>query len=281
MKKRFILSAALACAAAPASAIEDIEVNTSNPAGWEAVNVRTDGLVELSNNQPLFGDGSLLLATDTQTNGQDKADFQWSWQQSTSGIDFPGRTLGTLTQLSYAWYRDASSTTTAHFIPVLRLNFYDDGGTPGTGLGDIADDVAGVLVWEGVYNGLAAPTNDSWQFSDVVAQNFWAFVSFNPSGSTGVVQNFNATLADWQNGNVTGQNGDPVIALSANTYITGINVGVGSGWGNTFIGYVDAIRVAFGNQDDYIFNFELCAAFAPNSDPDVIFDNSFECFKMP
>ncbi len=266
------------CAAGSAAAIEEVEVSVANPQGWQAVNVRTDAMVELSTFEPLFGDGSLLFATNTQTNGQDKADYQLSWQQSSTGIDFPDRTLGTLSQLSYAWYRDAMSTTTAHFTPVLRLNFYDDGGTPGAV--NAADDVLGVLVWEGVYNGFTTPPTDTWKFTDTIEQNFWAFVSFNPSGTTGVIQNFNATLTDWQNGAVTGQGGDPIITLSANTFITGINVGVGSGWGNSFTGYVDTVRVAFGNQDDQLFNFEVCATFAPNSNPDVIFDNSFECYKM-
>ncbi len=258
-------------------AFDEIEVTPLSPKGWAATNVREDGLVEINPSQPLFGDGSLLFATDTQTNGQDKADFELLWQQSEDSIDFPSRTLGAISSLSYAWYRDGSSTTTAHFIPVLRINFYDDGGTPGAA--NFADDVAGILIWEGVYNGFNNPVNDSWELVDVLDQNFWAFVSFNPSGNTGVIQNFSAKLADWRNGNVVGQNGDPVISLSNNSYITGVNVGVGSGWGNTFIGYVDAIRIAFGQADDRLFNFEVCGIFVPNDNPDVIFDDSFECFK--
>ncbi|MGJ8662781.1 MAG: hypothetical protein ACSHWU_03975 [Marinicella sp.] len=255
-------------------AIDEYEVTTANPHGWEAANVRDDALVEFSPNAPLFGDGSLLFATDTQTPGQDKADFQLIWQQSTDGIDFPNRTLGQLSSLNYAWYRDSASTTTAHFTPVFRLNFYDDAGTPG----DASDDVLGLLIWEGVYNGYSNPNNDSWELVNIMNSNFWVYVSQSAQGS-GVIQNFNSTLDDWINGNPVGQPGDPVITLTSDTFIIGTTIGVGSGWNNTFTGYVDAVRLAFGNDDDRLFNFEFCPTLIPNDNPDVIFDNSFECFQ--
>jgi hypothetical protein len=264
------------CSLTTAYAFDEVPVTPNNPQGWEAVNVRDDGLVEHSKNQPLFGDGSLLFATDTQTAGQDKADYQLQWQQSLDGIDFPDRTLGNLSQLSYAWYRDSTSTTTAHFIPVFRLSFYDDGGTPD----NAADDVLGLLIWEGVYNGFANPPEDSWEWLDITADNFWVFVSQSAQGS-GVIQNFNSSLADWITGNPQGQPGDPTINLSANTYVNGLNVGVGSGWNNSFIGYVDAVRAGFGAADDFLYNFEVCDIITPVNDPDLIFADSFECFRLP
>ena len=176
--------------------------------------------------------------------------------------------------MNYAWYRDAASPTTAHFIPVFRLNFYDDGGTPE----NVADDVLGVLVWEAIYNGFGSPATDTWELVDITNGDFWIYVSQSAQGS-GVIQNYNATLDDWINNNPQGQLGDPQVTLSANTYIIGVNVGVGSGWGNSFIGYVDAVRVAFGSGDDTLFNFEACPVFIANTNPDVIFDDSFECFK--
>ncbi len=255
-------------------AFDEVEVTPRTPQGWEAANVRDDGLVEINKNQPLFGDGSLMFATDTMTNGQDKADYQLIWQSSTNIIDFPDRTLGNISQLSYAWFKDSASTTTPHFIPVYRLSFYDDGGTPGS----VADDVLGLLIWEGVYNGINNPATDSWDLTDISDGNFWVFVSQSAQGS-GVIQNYGSTLDDWINNTPQGQPGDPLVSLSANTYILGVNLGVGSGWNNSFIGYVDAVRVAFGSGDDTLFNFEACPVFVPNSNPDVIFDDSFECFK--
>lgn len=259
-----------------ALAFDEIEVTPLFPQDWQAVNVREDGLVEINKNQPLFGDGSLLFATDTVTKGEDKADYQLIWQTSTGAIDFPDRTLGKISQLSYAWFRDSVSTTTAHFIPVYRLPFYDDGGTPGAA--NSADDTYGLLIWEGIYNGISSPTNDSWELTDIVDGNFWVYVSLS-AGGIGAVQNYNASLNDWINNSPQGQPGDPVVALSANTYILGVNIGVGSGWNDSFQGYVDAVRIAFGASDDRLFNFEACPVFVPNSNPDVIFDDSFECYK--
>ncbi|MDX1993757.1 MAG: right-handed parallel beta-helix repeat-containing protein, partial [bacterium] len=48
--------------------------------------------------------------------------------------------------------------------------------------------------------------------------------------------------------------------LSSNTYITGIEVGVGSGWGATFRGFADNVQIAFG-ADEITANFErdLCS----------------------
>ena len=256
------------------NAFDEVEVTPANPNGWEAANVRNDGLVEMNKDHPLFGDGSLMFFTDTQTAGQDKADYHLVWQTSTGTIDFPQRTLGNLSALNYAWFRDSASTTADHFIPVFRLYFYDDGGTPG----NASDDVLGLLIWEGVYNGLGTPAEDSWQIMDVFDGVFWVYVSQSAQGS-GVIQNFSATLNDWINGNPQGQPGDPQINLSANTNIFGVNVGVGSGWNNSFLGYVDAVRIAFGSVDDTLYNFEVCPRFVPNDNPDVIFDDSFECFK--
>lgn len=259
-----------------AAAFEEVEVTPLNPHGWLPANVRDDGLVEHSKNQPLFGDGSLLLATDPQTSGQDKAEYEYLWQQNTSippVYDFPQRTLGNVSDLSYFWYRDSASLTAGHFIPVFRLIFIDDAGTA-----DPLDDTWGYLVWEGVYNGINPAATDSWQLSDIVNQNFWVYVTY-PQSNSGTIQNFNSTLDDWINGSPVGQPGDPVVNLSANTYIVGVSVGVGSGWGDDFIGYVDAVRVAFGAGDDYLYNFEVCSIFEENTNPDVIFDDSFECFK--
>lgn len=257
-------------------AFDEVLVTPNHPQGWEAVNVREDGLVEHSKIQPLFGDGSLLFATITETNGQDKADYQYLWQQSADVIDFPNRTLGSISHLSYAWYRDSTSTTTAHFLPVYRLSFYDDGGTPT----DASDDVLGLLIWEGVYNGFNTPPEDSWVWPDITNDHFWVFVSQSAQGS-GVIENYGSTLNDWINGTPVGQPGNPVIDLSANTFITGLNLGVGSGWGNTFLGYADAVRIRFGSTDDTLYNFEVCDVTPVNTDPDLIFANDFECYKAP
>ncbi|WP_395377301.1 hypothetical protein [Marinicella sp. W31] len=256
-------------------AFEEIIVTPLQPQGWAEANVRDDAITVLDPAQPLFGDGSLLFATDTQTPGQDKADFQLTWQQSLMMIDFPDRTLGNLDALNYAWFKDSSSTTSAHLIPVVRVRFYDDAGTPG----DLADDTTGVLVWEAIYNGINNPAEDTWQLSDIIDGNFWAFVNASPNG-TGTINNYNSTLNDWITGSPQGGINDPSIQLDADTFIIGVNMGVGSGWGNSFIGYVDALRVGFGT-DDILYNFEACSFAEENSDPDLIFNDGFDqCLKQ-
>ena len=247
-------------------AFDEVRITPNTPLGWESANLRDDAIVEINDNQPLFGGGSLMFATDTVTSGQDKGDFQFIWQQSIDAIDFPDRILGNISELSYFWYRDANSTTAAHFTPVVRLSFYDDAGTPQ----DFNDDKTGFLIWEGIYNGINPAATDSWQLSDIINGNFWAFVS-----GEGVVADFDVTLDDW----VTGNHPNGSLSLSTNTNIIGLNIGVGSGWNNSFIGYVDAVRLSFGEVDDVLYNFELCDLFVPNTNPDVIFDNSFECFQ--
>jgi hypothetical protein len=247
-------------------AFEEILITPNIPNGWETANVRDDALVEINDHQPLFGDGSLMFATDTVTAGQDKGDFQYLWQQSVSAVDFPNRILGNVNELSFAWYRDSASTTAEHFSPVVRLNFYDDGGTPL----NTADDKFGFLIWEGIYNGINPAPIDSWQLTDIINHNFWIFVV-----GSGTVPVFNASLNDWINNNPSLS-----IQLSANTLITGINIGVGSGWGDSFIGYVDSLRLSFGSDDDKLYNFEMCDYLQDFTGGDVIYANSFECFKL-
>ncbi len=75
-----------------------------------------------------------------------------------------------------------------------------------------------------------------------------------------------STLADWLNNldpNTgmlpVGQPGDPAPpTFSASTFIVGVNVGVGSGWGNNFLGFADNITLGFGgNSDTYRFEQDV------------------------
>ena len=82
---------------------------------------------------------------------------------------------------------------------------------------------------------------------------------FSP-GAT--IQNYGVTLAEWQSNNddgsgtITGQPGDATPhTLGSDTNIIGIEVGVGSGWGGTFRGFVDNVAISFGS-DSVSANFE-------------------------
>src|SRR5690606_36340753 len=103
-----------------------------------------------------------------------------------------------------------------------------------------------------------APTN-SWEAGNLFTQYFWMRVVSGPNTAGGcykTIQNFSVTLNDWLTTNPQGIGGDCVAPdIDATTYITGVNTGVGSGWGNAFLGYVDNVVVAFG-ADTVSANFE-------------------------
>jgi len=255
---RFRLLAPCLCAAlvciAPSDSVQEavVVVTPTDLQGWAPANVRTDAWVDITGTQPHGGDGSLEFGTITATPGQDKADFELLWTPD------PARTLGALDSLSYEYFRDASSTTAAHFHPVLRVYFYLDQGTPNT-----SDDVLGLLIFEEIYQPAGNVPLDTWDANDLMSANMWMYISVSPSG-TGVVQNYHMTLADWlANTDPTtslppvGQPGDPTpAALGADTAIVGVNVGVGSGWGATFLGFVDTVTIGFGGEAD-TYNFDL------------------------
>ena len=112
-------------------------VTPANPDGWAITDQRDDATVSITADNPRSGLGSLKFTTNTVTSGQDKVDFTKTWA-------VPGRTLAALSDVSYDFYRDASSTTATHFAPVLRLLFSNDNNTPG----NAADDHVGYLIWE-------------------------------------------------------------------------------------------------------------------------------------
>ncbi len=223
----------------------EVIVKHSDNHGWTAANVRADGFVGITGENPRSGLGSLAFKTNFAAPfvlGKDKADFQLLWNDQS-------RTLGTLDTLRYEYYRDSSSTVPGHFHPVLRLLFYD------------ADsNKFGLLIWEENYqDGFpGSVSTDTWVSRDILDGYFWMF-------SGGVIQNFHMTLQDWIN-NIdpntglppVGQPGDPIPpALDANTFIYGVNTGVGSGWSSTasFKGFVDNVAIGF-NGIATRYNFE-------------------------
>jgi len=217
-------------------------VTPGNLNGWGPANVRTDATVSISGDQPRSGTGSLKFTTNTVTPGQDKADFEKIW-----GV-VPGRTLGNLTALRYEFYRDASSTTGGHLAAVLRLYYYNN-----------ITGESGLLIWEPVYNGYGTLTTNVWYSADIFTGNFW-MRAFGP-GRT--IDDYNVSLAEWMAN--TDEEGSPIDddadadvphVLNPDVYITGVNVGVGSGWGATFLGYVDNVELEWGS-DVEAANFEL------------------------
>lgn len=237
-----------------------------SPQGWTDANVRDDSTVAITTSQARpgaisgLGDGSIEFRTTFVTAGQDKADYQFIWQTSLASIDFPARTLASLSQLSFDYYRNSSSTVGVNLHPALRLFWFNDNNTPI----NPTDDTNGIFIFEAIYQpGFTSPiATDLWVSNNISAAEFWMFcVDCDPTAAvtSGVVQNFNLTFANWLSGPQTGAGGDPTPPdLSfGNTYIVGINTGIGSGWGADVLMHVDNIQFAFGAGDDQLFNFEV------------------------
>ncbi len=246
------LSVLLLLASGNAYGQTEVVVTPTNTQGWLIANQRADSTVVITANTPRAGNGSLEFVTNFATSGQDKVDYQLTWDPTVE----TGRTLANLSALAYEYYRDsAASTVAAHFHPVLKMGWYHDGGTPL----DLSDDSAGTFVHEEVYQGVNPVPVDSWDINtiDFSNDNFWVYCS-NCGGSSGVVQSFNNTLQDWQAGPITGQPADPTPPDMSvgTTYIFFVGIGVGSGWSNDLLMWSDQVRIGFGAQDDYIYNFE-------------------------
>ncbi|GEM_PF-1863466 len=217
----------------------DFDVTPSNLEGWTEANIVNNGAVNFSENQANTGNGSLQF---TSTGSTDKADFALVWLDLTI-------TLGTLDSLSYAFYRDSSSTASAHLHPVLRLLFYD-----------VASDTYGVLVFEEVYQVGGSTPIDTWKSQDLMDKRFWMFIS-----GTGVCETYNVTLTDWLAGTPTCPFGITPPTLSSDTLIYGVNVGIGSGWANSFTGYVDDVTIGFSGASN-TYNFDIDTVVTPSSD---------------
>jgi hypothetical protein len=213
--------------------------------GWYYNNVRNSGTVGIDTDYPRNGNGSAHFASPS---GAAKADIEYL----ASGFNFGGNyvatgSLGAFSALStfgYEWYRDATSTTTAHLHPVMRVLLDADGD-----LNTIGD--RGGLVFERVYNelpGWTAPTN-TWVAETITSSTYlWNFglgIGF-AANINNTSYAYDATLAEWQ-------------AYFPNAVILGFSLGVGSGWANTFDGAVDSVTWTIGTVTES-FNFEVAGA---------------------
>ena len=192
--------------------------------GWSTDTTKgsgpTNGVAQFSSVQPQSGNGSFELSMPADP---DKATLLH--------LGGDGLTLGTLigggNDLGFQYFRDSTSTAGAKVAPAFRLYFGD--GKP-------------QLVWEAVYNGVT-DTNpvktDQWLTPDIKDGFFWKYDSTGNHDVSGGFQK----LSYWSTDTPTAGN------------IVGYSVGVGSGWGGSYKGYVD--NVTFGTTTT---NFENVAA---------------------
>lgn len=242
-----------------------------------------DGRAEIAADRPYGGNGSLALGTSGNL-------LDWAFYATLSGRDpvtgqllNPWGALGDVSALSFAWRRDPVTQTNPNGFdpwpdapwlaqtPVLRLL-----------LGDANGLLVGELVWEKYYTegaGYITPY-ENWQQEDLVGQNFWFNTDWGtqywvanggcepidpddglPAGSTLLL----ATPTGW----ATGIFADIPSTTACQTrgftlqdaWIYGIAVGVGSSWPDAYMGYVDHVRLGFGegvaSYDAVYANFEV------------------------
>lgn len=211
--------------------------------GWYYNNVRNSATTGITTDKPRSGNGSVHFAA--PANG--KADIEFLPNAvSDRGNYVSGASLGqfsALTSMSYDWFRDGTSSATAHLHPSLRVLVDRDGDLSTTG-------DRGGLVFERIYNNLDAPV-DQW-VSDVVsgATKVWSFgFNFGPGFDlNGNTYAHDSSLSDWQ-------------AFMSNAAIIGFSSGVGSGWA-PFTGAVDNISWTIGGVTT-TSNFEVAATDVP------------------
>ncbi len=216
--------------------------------GWYYNNVRSSGSVGINAQHPNDSTGSVWF---NGPSGSAKADIEYL----ANGVSVFGNYAATgslgllsdLSSMSYSWYRDGASTTTANLHPVLRVIVDADGN-----LGTIGD--RGGLVFEGAYNGNLPATTDAWVSNTISMNTFlWNFglgIGF-AADIDGTSYGYDSTLADWQ-------------AYFPNAVILGFSSGIGSGWSGTFTGAVDKISWTIGDTTTAT-NFEVQAVPEPSS----------------
>jgi hypothetical protein len=217
-----------------------------NP-NWVYNNTRGGGSVGIRTNYPRSGNGSVYFNSTSNTG---KADIEYFASPVNAGGNFapnpydPSSILGPLAQLthlSYEWYRDNSSTTTAYLHPVLRLGILRVNSNNSINLG--------YLIFERIYNGFGAAPTNSWQSDDIVSNNYglWATASLGFGDPNVNFSQVFKTLSGW----VSAAN-----AANATLYVISVNAGIGSGWNGTFTGAVDNITFGF-NGTYTTYNFEV------------------------
>ena len=240
------LACSLASAAtvtAPAGVVNGPYNDTPALDAWQRIDIRATASVGITGDYPQSGNGSVLMTSGNSTG-------KTTWQYFPTGGLGP---LSSFTSATYDWFRDAASTTTAHFHPVFRIRVDNDGNLATT------NDQSWLVFEHGAIGPYTAPTNT------------WVTETINGSTKMWVQQNFPSsqlsytTMADFKAGSYVPDDSRGFRILASAT-IVGIQVGTGSGWTGTFRGAVDTIGVTSGNPlgPD---NFELPPPSPPAAVP--------------
>ena len=128
----------------------------------------------------------------------------------------------------------------------------------------------GFLVFERAYNTTGPVAEDTWVHNEILDFRGILGTAFmwltNPGNPAGTIEEvYNRDLEDW----VTTANPNSLYpTLGANTVVTGISIGIGSGWTGDFQGAIDNVTIGF-NGEETTWNFEPPTA---TGQPDIVTD---------
>ena len=224
--------------------------NVTSSGKWVFWNTAGGGGAGVDAGLPRTGDGSVHLIGSDGSVGEANGDYSagvgffWSPLEGPSlAMGDENSTLGRLARLSYDWYRDGDSENGENEAPALRLHIDADG--------NLSTDDTVLLIYEPARNDGGVALADLWQTQRLEGTtlqevNFWAV-----EVGVGLDQTYDRTLADW----INGEHSPGFSALSADSQIIGLDIGIGDGWVGSFAGAVDNIRIEFGDTPTY-WNFE-------------------------
>ena len=197
---------------------------------WYQANVGGGGTVGITTDYAQSGNGSAYFAT---TSGDSKGDLQFNFSALVP--------LSSLSSVSYDFFRDAASTTGAGFAPVLRFDIFKD------------TSFAGSLVLEDFYQAQTNPTAGVWTTlnANLTSGIFWA-TNAKLGPTFAAANGGQKTLSDW-----IAANSGSVLSVS------GMSIGVGSGWNGTFAGAIDNVDVNFAGRAPIASNFEVSTSAVP------------------
>jgi hypothetical protein len=196
---------------------------------WYQTNVGGGGSVGITTTYTNDGDGAAYFAT---TSGDSKSDLQLNFATPVA--------LSSLRSVAFDLFVDPATTTTnGTFSPVLRFNVAKNGS------------FAGSLVFEYFYQGQTAAPEGQWltQTATLGSGIWWATnAALGPTFAD--ANGGQKTLADW-------------LAANNNAItVTGVQLGVGSGWNGNFSGAVDNVRFNFADLSAS-YNFAVAAVPEP------------------
>lgn len=205
---------------------------------WVQSAVGGDATVGITTNYARNGNGSAYFTTtDANADGAAKADLQLNFAAPVL--------LSSLSSVSYDWYRDASSTTGGNFAPALRFDITKDNA------------FAGSLVFENYYQGEISAVTNTWTrlSANLNSGDIWATNSrLGPTAAN--ANGGEKTFQQWIDDNA-----------GSTLRVTGLSIGMGSGWNGTFAGAVDNVAYSFTGGPSANYNFEVVEAAAAVPEP--------------